>query len=83
VLRAEAAGNLELPNVGKVRLRGIVGNPVSADLVKLNVSLVETENDNGYIDIICAVRTEANDDLVLAANVVDSLMQRQSQVDLV
>ena len=32
---------------------------------------------------LCAVCVEANDDLVLAANVVDSLMQRQSQFGLV
>jgi len=32
--------------VGKVKLRGIVGNPVSADLVKLSVSLAETESIN-------------------------------------
>jgi len=35
------------------------------------------------IEIMCAVCAEANDDLVLAANVVDSLMQRQSQIGLV
>ena len=55
VLRADVAGNLELLSVGKVKLRGIVGNPVSADLVKLSVSLAETESINGYIEIMCCM----------------------------
>ena len=44
VIRSDVLGNLHVPYVGKVKLRGIVGSPVSADLVKLYVALSNSEN---------------------------------------
>lgn len=81
VLRADVLGQLEVPHVGKLKLRGIVGSPVSADLVKLKIALsVPEHNDSDYVTIMCAVCPEANDDLVLTADVVNSLFAKQSQV---
>ena len=82
VIRSDVLGNLHVPYVGKVKLRGIVGSPVSADLVKLYVALSNSENDDEYITVLCAVCSEANDDLVLASDVVDSLFGRQIKANV-
>jgi len=34
------------------------------------------------MSVLCAVCAEANDDLVLSCNVVDSLLNKQTQVEL-
>ena len=44
VIRA-SINDWELPIIGKIKLRGIVGLPVSADLVKLNVTLADSKRD--------------------------------------
>jgi len=82
VICSDVLGNLHVPYVGKVKLRGIVGSPVSADLVKLDVALSNSENDDEYITVLCAVCSEANDDLVLASDVVDSLFGRQIKANV-
>ena len=64
----------------RVKLRGIVGNTATADLVKLNIGMITEGDDDGYDVILCAVCSEANDDLVLTADVVDRLLRKQSQV---
>ena len=62
-------------------MRGIVGSPVSVDLVKLNVTLADSKHDGDeYVSIICAVCSEANDDVVLTGKVVDNLFKLQSQL---
>ena len=71
-------GDLQLPTVGQIKLRGVVGSPVSADLVRLSVSLSDENCDNDCITILCAVCSEANDDLILTSKVVDSLFNRQA-----
>ena len=66
--------DLELPVIGIIKLRGIVGSPVSADLVKLNVTLADSRQDGDeYVSITCAVCSVANDDLVLTGK--DSLFK--------
>ena len=82
MIRCDVLGSLHVPYVGKVKLYGIVGSPVSADLVKLDVSLSNGENDDEYITVLCAVCSEANDDLVLAIDVVDSLFGRQIKANV-
>jgi len=81
VIHTSMLNDWELPVVGRIKLRGIVGSPVSADLVKLNVTLADSKRDGDeYVSIICAVCSEANDDLVLTGKVVDNLFKLQSQV---
>ena len=79
VIRTDMLDKLDVPHIGRVKLRGIVGSPVEADLVKLNVALSNCDDKcSEYIPVLCAVCPEANDNLVLASNVVDSLFERQS-----
>jgi len=81
VIRSDVLGKLNVPNIGKVKLRGIVGSPVTADLIKINVALSNDDvNDSEYVTVLCAVCCEANDDLVLASSVVDSLYSKQMQL---
>jgi len=54
-----------------VRLHGIVGDPVSADLVKLHISLVESNNGVSHsIPIVCAVCPGLNKDLILTSALI-------------
>ena len=81
VIRADILGQLDIPRVGHVKLRGIVGSPVSADLVKLDVALLIPDHvENEYVSIVCAVCSEMNDDFVLTAEVVNNLFSKQPQV---
>ena len=81
VIRTSMLNDWELPVIGKIKLRGIVGSPVSADLVKSNVTLADSKQDGDeYVSIICAVCSEANGDLVLTGKVADNLFKLQSQV---
>ena len=73
VIRTNVLDKLDVVHIGKVKLRGIVGSPVDAALVKVNVALSNSTDDSDYVSVLCAVCPEANDDLVLTSNVVDSL----------
>jgi hypothetical protein len=63
--------------VGNIKLRGIVGASVNAALVKLYVSIDNSDCTNDcvkhWLPIVCAVCDEANDDLVLTADQVEQL----------
>jgi len=64
-------------SVGSTRLRGIVGSPVDANLVKLQV---QQDTDEGCcLSVICAVCKDANEDLILPSSVVDQLFTLQYQ----
>jgi len=76
VINSSLVESLALPKLGSVRLRGIVGAPVSADLVKLHISLVDSTNGNvmsSSIPVVCAVCTDLNEDMILTSAVVSQL----------
>jgi hypothetical protein len=52
-----------IERVGKVKLRGIIGEALEADVVRLYVNL---ENCVDRIVFVCAVSDAINDDLILA-----------------
>ena len=59
--------------VGTVKLRDIVGVPVTANVAKLRASLAD-DVDNS-LTVICAACEEANEDLILPSNVVERLFK--------
>ena len=76
--------SIVLPKIGTVRLRGIVGAPVEADLVKLHISLVD--GDSGYglgssIPVVCAVCSDLNQDMILTTALVKQLQSVSVQGD--
>ena len=79
--------SIVLPKIGTVRLRGIVGAPVEADLVKLHISLVD--GDSGYglgggsssIPVVCAVCSDLNEDMILTTALVKQLQSVSVQGD--
>ena len=73
VIRPDLVKIMNTTRVGSVRLRGIVGSPVHADLVKLRVQ-VKHGCDN-FVLVLCAVCEGVNDDLILTNDVVDRLMK--------
>ena len=63
--------------VGSVRIRGVMGDAVKCDLVKLHVCFVDPySNDTAItcrIPIKCAVSAIANDDLLLPVDIIERL----------
>jgi Aspartyl protease len=86
VIDASLIKTLGLTPVGTILIRGIIGEPVRAELVKLHVRLAACGLDAGshasvnedYITVICAVCENLNDSLTItlpAADQLYSLMQ--------
>ena len=75
VVKASVVESVSLPKMGRVKLRGIVGAPVEADLVKLHVSLVNDSTDScsASVPVICAVCSDLNENLILTPVLVKQL----------
>lgn len=68
--------------IGSITLRGIIGAPVKAELVRLYISLdcqCECKPCNQWVPVMCAICEEANDSLILTAVNVDQLRSRSYQ----
>ena len=75
VIRPDLIKLMNAHRVGSVRLRGIVGPPVQADLVKLRIR--EKNISDNFVSVVCAVCEGVNDDLILTNDVVDHLTRFQ------
>ena len=77
VVKSSFVESIILPKVGTVRLRGIVGAPIEADLVKLHISLVDEDSEYGLggnsIPVMCAVCSDLNEDMILTSTLVEQL----------
>jgi len=63
-----------LPKLGSVRLRGIVGGPVYADLVKVHISLFDpTGGMSSSVPVVCAVCPGLNENMILTSALVSQL----------
>ena len=65
-----------MPREGKVKLRGLFGEPVDAYLISLHIK--HSHSDHGYIPIIMAVTDKANNELILTDPVVQALLHNQT-----
>jgi len=82
VIHTDVVSGFNLPRIETIKLRGIIGSPVTADLVRLNVALANSHSDdNEYMSVLCAVCSEANDDLILTSSVVDRLLATVTSQD--
>jgi len=74
VARSDVLSGVALTSVGVVQLRGILGAPVTAKLVRLHVQLAdELSGECDYLPIICAVCDDVNEEFILTSHVVDQL----------
>jgi hypothetical protein len=70
---------LNLQPVGNILIRGIVGQPVTAQLVQLQIGLskhefiVDNKHDVKYISILCAACDDLNENLIITLPVADQL----------
>ena len=82
VVSSRALPDFEIQRIGNVKLRGIVGAPVEADLIILPIRLAgenQTFSNHDYLQIHCALCDNMNDDLVLTADVVRRLYDLRSR----
>jgi len=68
-----------LPREGTVKLKGLIGDPIDADLISLSVKLFAS-NDNGTF-VIMAMSDKVNNGLILTDPVVQSLIKLSHQCD--
>ena len=70
VARSDVLSGVDLTFVGAVQLRGILGAPATAKLVRLHVQLAdELAGERDYLPIICAVFDEVNEEFILTSHV--------------
>jgi hypothetical protein len=74
VIRSDVAADLDLPSVGKMRIRGILRPVVEADLVHVNMCLASCNECCGFISARCAVAPGINDSFLLSTDVINSLL---------
>jgi hypothetical protein len=72
VINAELLRDLEYVPLGKVCLRGIVGNPVFADIANLRIRLSVNDEDE-FVSTMFAVCSDANEECILTDDVVNRL----------
>jgi hypothetical protein len=71
VIKASCLPDVHHDVIGTVKLRGIVGSPVLANVIKMPIRL--TCDEDCSLSVICAVCNEANEDLILPSNVIERL----------
>lgn len=63
--------------VGSIKIRGVIGEPITCDLVKLHLSLPETDEQSMHskrtMSVVCAVSDVANNELLLPITVTAKL----------
>jgi transposase InsO family protein len=72
VVRSDLIKDLSVERIGSVKLRGIFGSPVQADLVRLHLKLAN-EPSISYVPVICAVCADIHEELILNVDVVNRL----------
>jgi hypothetical protein len=65
----------KLQRVGRVKLRGIFGDFVDADLVVIKLRLADDYLNSKYLTVHCAVCEGMNDSLILTADIVHRLKE--------
>ena len=74
VINSSLVESVVVPKLGSVRLRGIVGGPVYADLVKVHISLFDpTGGMSSSVPVVCAVCPGLNENMILTSALVSQL----------
>ena len=75
LVHSEIVKDLNVEKIGTVRLRGIIGDHVEADLVRVGIKLADGNVNSEYIPIVIAVSPLLNDTVILNTEVVNKLLQ--------
>jgi hypothetical protein len=74
---------INLPQIGTIHLRGIVGKSVEAKLVKLHISSLCCEScESASIPITCAVCPDLNENMILTIPVVKQLTCQHNNLNV-
>ena len=74
---SSAINDLFAPKIGEIKVRGIIGESIVADLIRLNVAMANNVTD--CIPVNIAVLDQVNEHLMLTAEVVDCLIGKSMQ----
>jgi hypothetical protein len=74
VVRSDIIKGLDVERVGTVKLRGIFGAPVQADLIRMQLKLANRpKEETSYVSVICAVCDGIYEELILNVDAVNRL----------
>lgn len=71
--RSDMLQGLEVHKIGSVRLRGVIGQAIDADVIRVSVKL-DNAGDDCYVPVTMAMSPMANDPLILSSEVVGKLI---------
>jgi hypothetical protein len=92
VINSHLCDKLELIAVGQALVKGFVGPPISAEIVKVTIKLWNNagntatdrhvnNDDAGYITVLCASCDNLNEDLILTLPAADQLFVASKDID--
>jgi len=64
-------------DIGSVKIKGVIGEPISVPLVSLNVA--SADKPERVVSFACAITDQANNPLILTADIVRKLMPQVEQ----
>jgi hypothetical protein len=77
IINAAIIEPLTLISIGSISIRGIVGQPIQADLVKLRIQLDSKQNEScvndEFITVVCATYENLDESLIITLPVSDQL----------
>ena len=79
IVRSDVLSDVAVKRVGTVKLRGIFGSPVEADLVQLHVKLSCDVNEP-YTPIVVAMCDSVYEEMILTCDIVNRLMTSRDAV---
>jgi transposase InsO family protein len=82
VIRSDIVKDVDVERVGTVKLRGIFGPPLQTDLIRLQIRLAD-KDDASFVSVICAMCDDIYEELILNADVVNHLHQRDNDTAIV
>jgi len=76
VINAKLLHDIEYVSLGKVCLRGIIGNPVSAEIANVRIRLFMSDDE--FVSTTFAVCSDVNEDCILTDDVVNRLYEKHN-----
>jgi hypothetical protein len=77
ICHSDVVRELNVVPFGHVLLRGILGQPVDAQLIKLSIK--SPDSDEEYFSIVCAMCDQLNDNLILTQDIAMRLITSQNK----
>ena len=79
IIKSDVLSNVNVKRVGSVKLRGIFGSPVEANLVQLQIKLSDNA-DELYVPVVVAMCDSVYEQIILSGDVINRLLKSHEAV---